>query len=67
MQSVQLQREKGNLTEAWNLLQKALEKFPDFYKLWLISAQIKEEIGDKNSAIKLYEKGVKFYKIKFVD
>jgi len=62
MQSVQLERENGNLKAAWDLCEISIQKFPDFYKLWLISAQIKEQLGDNNSAIKIYEKGIETLK-----
>ena len=61
MQSVQLERENGNLEKAYELCEISLKKFPDYYKFWLISAQIKEVMGDKNSAIKIYEKGVSLF------
>jgi len=38
MQSVQLQREIGNIEKAMQLVQDGINKYPNSYKLWLIKA-----------------------------
>jgi pre-mRNA-processing factor 6 len=59
MQAVQLEREQNNLKEAFALCQEALDKYPEFPKLWMISAQIKEQLSaDHEEAAVMYIKGV---------
>lgn len=59
MQSVQLEREVGNIDHAKNILETAIEKYPTFHKLYLISATLKTDEEDYEGARKVYEDGVK--------
>ena len=42
MQAVQLQREIGNIEKAMTMIEEALKKYNNSYKLWLIKAQLQE-------------------------
>ena len=59
MQSIQLEREVGDIEQAQKLLTTAIEKYQSFYKLYLISASIKYQLGETDEARKIYENAVK--------
>jgi pre-mRNA-processing factor 6 len=53
-----LERELGNKNEEKKILTDALERFPDFDKLWMMRGQWEEREKDYNSAREIYLKGV---------
>jgi len=59
MQSAQIEREVGEPEQAQKILETAIEKYPTFYKLYLISATLKQEAGDLETTRKVYEEAVK--------
>ncbi len=59
MQSVQLQREIGNIEKAMQLVQDGINKYPNSYKLWLIKAQLYEQTNQIEKARETYEEGIK--------
>lgn len=66
MQSVQLEREVGDIPSAVKLLNTAIEKYSTFYKLYLISATIKYENGEKDEARAVYEIAIKECKPNYI-
>jgi pre-mRNA-processing factor 6 len=59
MQAVQLEREQNNLQEAFKLCEESLKNYPNFPKLWIIAAQLKEQLSqDFEDAAEIYTKGV---------
>jgi len=60
--SIQLERQLGKLDRAFEICEFAMKKFPDCPKLFIIGGQIKESLQDKNSASKIYEKGIEYNK-----
>lgn len=62
MQSIQLERQMGNYDKAYELCEMAMKKFPEYPKFFMIAGQIKEFLGDKKSASKIYEKGIELIK-----
>ena len=59
MQTVQLKREIGDVGAALELCEKALKtQFVAFYKLWLIKAQLLEEVGQVEEARMVYDKAL---------
>jgi pre-mRNA-processing factor 6 len=62
MQSVQLEREVGNVDLAQDILTSAIEKYPNYYKLHLIAATLKSDVGDYDTAREIYENAVKVCK-----
>lgn len=59
MQSAQLEREIGNPDQAKKILETAIEKYPAFYKYYLIMATLKADEGDYDGAREVYESSVK--------
>ena len=59
MQSVQIEREVGDILSADKILTSAIEKFPKFMKLYLISATLKYDSVDHDGARAVYETAVK--------
>lgn len=59
MQSAQLEREVNNPKQALLFLDTTIEKYPTFYKPYLIFAQLKIEEGEYDCARETYEKSVK--------
>mmetsp|Transcript_12140 Transcript_12140/g.13836 ORF Transcript_12140/g.13836 Transcript_12140/m.13836 type:complete len:226 (+) Transcript_12140:1116-1793(+) len=59
MQSAQLEREVGNSDQARKIIETAIEKYPTFYKLYLIAATLKIEEGDNEGTRKIYEEATK--------
>lgn len=59
MQAVQLEREQNNLADAFRLCEESLKNYPNFPKLWIIAAQLKEQLSDDFlEAAEIYNKGV---------
>lgn len=59
MQAVQLEREQNNLLEAFKLCDESIKNYPNFPKLWIILAQLKEQLSqDFEEASDIYAKGV---------
>ncbi|CAI7993815.1 Pre-mRNA-processing factor 6 [Geodia barretti] len=59
MKSAKLEWVLKDLTKARELLEEALEKHPDFAKLWMMRGQLEEERGDIAVARDIYNRGVK--------
>lgn len=62
VESIQLERQLGNTEKAYEICDVAMKKFPDQPKFFIIAAQVKEQLQDKNSASKIYEKGIEYNK-----
>ena len=62
MQSIQIERELNNDTEAWKLCEEALKRHSSFAKLWMIAGQLQEKIKNNEKARKIYEKGLEYNK-----
>lgn len=61
MQAVQLEREQNNIREAYILCEDSLKFYSDFPKLWMIAAQLKEELSPNyEEASDIYIKAVIF-------
>lgn len=60
--SIQLERQLNNLDKAYEICEFAMKKFPDCAKFFMIGGQIKESLSDKNSASKIYERGIEYNK-----
>ena len=59
MQAIQLEREQNNISEANKLCEESLILYPNFPKLWIIAAQIKEKLfPNYEEAAEIYSKGV---------
>lgn len=58
MQSAQIEREVGNPDQARKILDTAIEKYPGFYKLYLIQATLRVDEGEYEAARKIYETSV---------
>jgi pre-mRNA-processing factor 6 len=56
--SIQLERQLGNFEKAFEICEFAMKKFPDCPKFFMIGGQMKESLSDKNSAAKIYERGI---------
>ena len=55
MQAVQLKREIGDVSSALEICEQALKsEFASFHKLWLIRAQLLEELGRTEDARTVY-------------
>ena len=62
MQAIQLEREQNNINEAYRLCEESLKLYPDFPKLWIIDAQIKDQLSPNyEESAELYSKGVLQY------
>ncbi|KAI1812632.1 PRP1 splicing factor [Poronia punctata] len=59
MKSVAFERQLGNLDEALDLVQQALNLFPTAPKLWMMKGQIYDDLGKKPQAREAYATGVK--------
>ena len=59
MKSAIVERELGNTTEERRLLEEGLERFPSFFKLWLMLGQMEDRLGHVEQARKGYESGLK--------
>ncbi len=59
MRSVAFERQLGNSDGALELVQEALQLFPQAPKLWMIKGQIYEDLGKVPQAREAYSKGVK--------
>ncbi|KAI0812157.1 PRP1 splicing factor [Xylaria sp. FL0064] len=59
MKSVVFERQLGNLDEALDLVQQALNLFPSYPKLWMMKGAIYENLGKKPQAREAYATGVK--------
>ncbi|KAI1350340.1 PRP1 splicing factor [Xylaria sp. FL0043] len=59
MKSVAFERQLGNLDEALDLVQQALNLFPSYSKLWMMKGAIYEDLGKKPQAREAYATGVK--------
>jgi len=57
MQSAQLEREQGNIEQAFEFAKEGVKKCMRFEKLWLIAAQLSEQLGDKPGAKQFYRDG----------
>ena len=65
MNTIQIQREIQNDQEALRIADDALNsEFKTFYKLWLIKAQIQEELGLIEEARNTYESALKSESVK---
>ena len=65
MNTIQIQREMQNDQEALRIADDALKsEFKTFYKLWLIKAQIQEELGLVEEARTTYESALKSESVK---
>ena len=65
MHAVQLKRETNSLQQALAIVNQALEtEFKNFHKLWIIKAQILEDIGQIEEAQKTYEQALKAEEVK---
>lgn len=62
IESIQLERQLGNLEKAYEICEIAMKKFYENPKFFMIGGQIKESLGDKNSASKIFEKGIEYNK-----
>jgi pre-mRNA-processing factor 6 len=62
IESIQLERQLGNMEKAFEICEIAMKKFPDYPKFFMIGGQIKEFFGDINAAAKIYENGIEFNK-----
>ncbi|KAI0522017.1 PRP1 splicing factor [Xylaria bambusicola] len=59
MKSVAFERQLGNLDEALDLVQEALNLFPAYPKLWMMKGQIYDALGKKPQAREAYATGAK--------
>lgn len=59
MKSAIVERELGNVAEERRLLKAALERFPDFDKLWLMLGQLEERQRATAAARQAYQNGLK--------
>lgn len=59
MKSIKLEWVLGNLSEAERLLDEAVQKYPDFAKLWMMKGQIQEELNNVDNAREAYKQGTK--------
>ena len=52
MQAIQLLRERGKIPEALKACQDSLKNqdYREFHKLWLIAAQLQEQLGQTDQA-----------------
>ena len=65
MNTIQIQREIQNDQEALRIADDAFNsEFKTFYKLWLIKAQIQEELGLIEEARNTYESALKSESVK---
>jgi len=62
IESIQLERQLGNFEKAFEICEIAMKKFYENPKFFMIGGQIKESLGDKNSASKIFEKGIEYNK-----
>jgi pre-mRNA-processing factor 6 len=62
MQSVQLERELNNDSEAWKLCEEALKKYPNFPKLWMIAGHLQIKAKNTDKARMIYERGLELNK-----
>lgn len=58
MKSAQLERERGRLSAALNLLEEGLTKYPKFAKLYMMGGQCSSELAKERSSL---DKARKFY------
>ncbi|XP_031549489.1 pre-mRNA-processing factor 6-like [Actinia tenebrosa] len=59
MKSIRLEWVLGNIPEASKLLEEAVQKYPDFPKLWMMKGQIQQQKGNQEEAREAYKLGVK--------
>lgn len=59
MKSIKLEWVLRNLSEAEKLLDEAVQKYPDFAKLWMMMGQIHQEQNHIDSAREAYKQGTK--------
>ncbi|KAI1332552.1 PRP1 splicing factor [Xylariaceae sp. FL0255] len=59
MKSAAFERQLGNLDDALDLVQEALNLFPAYPKLWMMKGQIYEDLGKQPQAREAYATGVK--------
>ncbi|KAK9726755.1 hypothetical protein RND81_05G235200 [Saponaria officinalis] len=59
MKSVIVERELGNTAEERRLLDEGLQRFPTFFKLWLMLGQLHERLKQEAKAKEAYESGLK--------
>jgi len=62
IESIQIERQLGNMEKAYEICEVAMKRFYDCPKFFMIAGQIKESFSDKNSAAKIYEKGIEYNK-----
>lgn len=58
MKSAKLEWSLNDLSAALQLLEEALNVFPDFPKLWMMTGQIYEQMKDLSKAFDAYNSGV---------
>lgn len=58
MKSAKLEWSLNDLEQALHLLDEALKVFPDYPKLWMMTGQIYEQMGDLAKAFDAYNAGV---------
>jgi len=58
MQSIQIERELKNATEAWKLCEEAAKKHEKFPKLWMIAGQLQLEVNNYEKARLIFERGI---------
>ncbi|KAL2899601.1 Protein STABILIZED1 [Bienertia sinuspersici] len=54
-----VKRELSNLEEERRLLDEGLQRYPSFFKLWLMLGKLHEKSGDQGKAKESYESGLK--------
>ncbi|KAL9962298.1 hypothetical protein ACROYT_G031386 [Oculina patagonica] len=59
MKSIKLEWVLRNLSEAEKLLGEAVQRYPDFAKLWMMKGQIHEELNQLDNAREAYKQGTK--------
>lgn len=59
MKSAIVERELGNVLEERKLLDEGLQRFPSFFKLWLMLGQLHERLEEQAKAKEVYESGLK--------
>lgn len=59
MKSIKLEWVLRNLSEAEKLLAEAVQRYPDFSKLWMMKGQIHEELNHLDNAREAYKLGTK--------
>ncbi|XP_048590658.1 pre-mRNA-processing factor 6 [Nematostella vectensis] len=59
MKSIKLEWVLGNIPEANKLLDEAVQKYPDFAKLWMMKGQLQEQEKNLPEAREAYKTGVK--------